>query len=62
MNELTTYYVETEGQYCGELLLAANDEDALLKMPKDTICLYKESDTPDGLPFIFIYERNKTNE
>jgi hypothetical protein len=33
------------------------DQDALKKMPKNTICLYHESLNSDGTPFIIIYEK-----
>ena len=36
---------------------AKSDKDAKGKMPKGADILYKESDTPDGTPFIIIWER-----
>jgi hypothetical protein len=50
----TLYYWETEnshGQY-----RAKNDRKALAKIPKKSWVLYKESDTPTGLPFIILYD------
>lgn len=38
---------------------AADDEEALVKMPKGCMILYKESDTEDGTPFIVLYEQEE---
>lgn len=38
---------------------ADNDEEAIKSMPRDTLILYKESDTKDGMPFIIVYEDSK---
>jgi hypothetical protein len=51
-----TYYYETNnGQ--GEFKAQSNEE-ALKLMPPDTTCLYTESDTRNGLPFIIVNGRN----
>ena len=38
---------------------AETDSEALQKMPKTAICLYRESDTPDGTPFVLVFSNPK---
>lgn len=54
---MKTYYWEgpVDSPDCGRFG-AKNDAEALAKMPKDSICLYRESNTKDGLPFVFLYD------
>lgn len=60
---LTTYYWEADGLASGRFQ-ALNDAHALrlASERKDLLCLYKESDTADGLPFIILYEKIKDSE
>jgi hypothetical protein len=54
---MITYYWEGKAFHrCGKFE-ATNDEEALSKTPPDTVLLYKESDTEDGLPFITLMWR-----
>lgn len=53
------YYWESEldnGQIVSE-----NDEEAIkqLRHKSDLLCIYKESDTKDGTPFLLIWEKSK---
>jgi hypothetical protein len=50
------YYYETTDSH--GRLKAASDEEVKLLASKITnlVCLYKESDTPDGTPFIILLE------
>ena len=51
------YYYEAS---CGHgRLRAKSDTEALKNMPSGTTILYKESDTPDGTPFIVIWVERK---
>ncbi len=59
MKTQKTYYYENpvgtrpdHGQFT-----AADDAEALAKMPVTAIFLYRESDTPDGTPFVVVYEK-----
>ena len=49
---MTTYFWETE-RGCGEFL-ATTDDEARKRKPAGCLILYKESDTPDGMPFIIL--------
>ena len=53
---MTTYYYEIPDVFFfgPGSLEADSDEEAKTKAPKNYEILYKESDTPDGLPFIEI--------
>ena len=48
--------------YCWETMTgsgsfpADSDEEALERVPKDYLIVYKEDDTTDGLPFIIVGE------
>jgi hypothetical protein len=39
---------------CGTVF-ASSDEEAAKKIPDTAICLYRESDTSDGLPFVVLF-------
>jgi len=55
---MTTYYYETSGLYRDKdygQYEAENDGQAIAMMPEGTIILYRESDTPDGTPFIVVW-------
>jgi hypothetical protein len=41
---------------------AYNDTEALEKRPVESILLYRESDTPDGRPFIVIFDADRYRE
>ena len=49
------YYWESANDY-GEYK-AASDEVALKLMHENTILLYRESDTTDGMLFVILYEK-----
>lgn len=54
----TIYYYETDRRH--GRFNAIDDKEAIDKlMYKNPMVIYKESDTPDGTPFIIIYERSK---
>ena len=57
-----TYYFELNGFGHGERNFA-NDQEAkaylLEKQQYDLVCIYKESDSPDGLPFIMVWEKGE---
>jgi hypothetical protein len=36
---------------------AETDDEAIALMPKTAICLYHESDTTDGTPFVMVFEK-----
>ncbi len=53
------YYWETEtgsGSF-----YAASDEEALSRKPVGCWVLYKENNTPDGTPFIILFEHGSTD-
>lgn len=55
---MTIYYWEGNGPTSG-IFQAANDDEALQKISKQKLlCLYKESNTPDGTPFIMVWEND----
>ena len=65
MSEKTTYYYEVKGQTFDRLgpysFQAPNDASAIKRMRsevREVLILYKESDTPNGLPFIEIDFKN----
>lgn len=55
---MTWYYWEEDGPASGKFQ-ASNDAEALQRVSKrsNLLCLYKESDTPDGTPFVMVFER-----
>jgi hypothetical protein len=58
----TIYYWETKRSQGN--FKASSDSEAIAKKPKNCMVLYKEGPTPDGLPFIVVYEEKGrfTNE
>ena len=61
---MTTYYYETDSRvsWGGHgSFQAENDQLALDVFPskEKLLVLYKEADTPDGTPFIIIWERKR---
>lgn len=53
---MTTYYVETLTRHYS--FQAESDEKALAQLNKpNVLVMYKESETPDGTPFIILYEK-----
>lgn len=59
---MKTYYWENPvgmNPDCGRFM-AKDDEEALKKMPKTSLVLYRESDTIDGYPFVTIYEKRES--
>lgn len=58
---MTEYYFETDNS-SGKCKSSQPDEHIIKKM-KETfgtalMCVYKESDSKDGMPFIMLYERS----
>jgi hypothetical protein len=62
---MTTYYWETDRSSRGGQFEAENDQQAIARMQRimnarlnDTLlCLYKESDTANGRPFIVVLDK-----
>jgi hypothetical protein len=49
------YYWESKNR--GGHYTAGTDADAIAMIPSEARILYKESDAPDGTPFIVVYEK-----
>lgn len=62
MNKL--YYYELEDTSCGPFEYRSSGDAKTINFLKETykdvlLCVYTESDTPDGTPFIMLYDKNK---
>ena len=55
----TYYYEKSDGSGAFN---AQSNEEALKLMPLDTIYLYTESDTRNGLPFRTVYNKEKVKK
>ena len=61
---MTTYYWENQVGFSPEhgIIKAENDQEAITKLPQSALCMYKESDSEYGLPFIMVHERETIEE
>jgi hypothetical protein len=59
---MKTYYWESDNNDNRGQFQADTDQEAIEEMPKNTLILYKESDTVDGIPFIVVFYKYDVNK